>query len=134
MSTNRAILCVDDERIIVLSIKNELKNHFKDRFVYEMAYTAEEAIEIIAELCDEGIRVILVISDWLMPGMKGDEFLAIVKQRHQGIKTILLTGNADKATIDSLQREGITNDVIYKPWNTVDLIRRVERCVAEHED
>jgi CheY-like chemotaxis protein len=131
MGTNRAILCVDDEAIIVFSIKVELKRHFKDLFLYETASAADEALDIIAELYGQGIKVILVLSDWLMPGMKGDEFLAMVKSRYPGIKTILVTGNADKATTDRLQRDGITNAILYKPWSKRDLIARVEECVAE---
>ena len=131
MGTNRAILCVDDEAIIVFSIKVELKRHFKDLFLYETASAADEALDIIAELYGQGIKVILVLSDWLMPGMKGDEFLAMVKSRYPGIKTILVTGNADKATTDRLQRDGITNAILYKPWSKRDLIARGEECVAE---
>lgn len=130
MGTNRAILCVDDEAIIVFSIKVELKRHFKDLFLYETALAAEEALDIIAELYGQGISVILVLSDWLMPGMKGDEFLELVKARYPGIKTILVTGNADKETADRLRREGIANAVLFKPWSEGDLIARVEACVA----
>jgi CheY-like chemotaxis protein len=130
MGTNRAILCVDDEAIIVLAIKIELKRHFKDLFLYETANTAEEALDVIAELYEEGVSVILVLSDWLMPGMKGDEFLTVVKERYPEIKTILVTGNADKETIDRLQRDGITNAVLYKPWMEGALIARVQECIA----
>jgi DNA-binding NtrC family response regulator len=130
MSTNRAILCVDDEPIIVFSIKAELKRHFKDLFLYETASTAGEALDIISELYDEGIRVILVLSDWLMPGMKGDEFLTIVKDKYPGVKTILVTGNADKETTARLQRDDITDAIIRKPWMSGELIARVEECVA----
>jgi len=130
MDTNRAILCVDDEAIIVFSIKVELKRHFKDLFLYETAFSAEEALDIIAELYGQGISVILVLSDWLMPGMKGDEFLSLVKARYPGIKTILVTGNADKATLDRLRLEGITNTVLCKPWSEEDLIAQVEACTG----
>lgn len=130
MGTNRAILCVDDEAIIVFSIKVELKRHFKDLFLYETASAADEALEIIAELYGQGVSVILVLSDWLMPGMKGDKFLELVKARYPAIKTILVTGNADKETTDRLQRKGITDAILYKPWSGDDLIARVEECVA----
>ncbi len=70
-----AILCVDDEALILLAIKEELKNAFGGRFLYETALTADEGIQIIQDLVEDGIRLVLVITDWLMPGMKGDEFL-----------------------------------------------------------
>jgi len=127
---NRAILCVDDEAIIVFSIKVELKRHFKDLFLYETASTAEEALDIIDELNGQGINVILILSDWLMPGMKGDEFLVIVKERYPGIKTILVTGNAERKMTDHLRGEGIANAVLFKPWREGDLIAKVEECIA----
>jgi CheY-like chemotaxis protein len=83
--TEQAILCVDDEAIIVLAIKQELKTHFRERFIYETALNAEEALTIIDELTADGVSLILVISDWLMPGMKGDEFLSVVKRNHPKI-------------------------------------------------
>lgn len=130
MSVNRAILCVDDEAIIAFSIKAELKRHFKDLFIYETASNAADALDAIAGFCVEGVEVVLVLSDWLMPGMKGDEFLAIVKKRYPRIKTVLVTGNADRDTLDRLQHEGITNAVIHKPWARGELIARVEDCMA----
>ena len=67
--SKKAILCVDDEAIILLSVKQELQSHFRERFIYETALSAKEALVIIDELSAEGIVFILVISDWLMPGM-----------------------------------------------------------------
>ena len=33
-----------------------------------------EGLELVEELYQEGLEITLVISDWLMPRMKGDEF------------------------------------------------------------
>jgi len=129
MRANKAILCVDDEAIILLSMKAELKNHFGRQFLYETALNAEEALDALAQLAQEGVTVILVLSDWLMPGMQGDEFLALVKERYPRIKTLLITGNADRETIDRIKRAGVANDIIRKPWSNIDLIARVEACL-----
>jgi len=126
-----AILCVDDEAIILLSVRQELKNHFKQRFLYETATSAEEALAIIDRLVSQGIKVILILTDWLMPGMKGDEFLIIVKKRYPSIRSILLTGQADSKAVERVKREAGTEHVIYKPWRREDLISAVERCTAE---
>jgi CheY-like chemotaxis protein len=129
MKTDQAILCVDDEAVIVFSLKQELKVRFGDRFIYETALNAEDALEIIGDLNEEGVKLILVISDWLMPGMKGDEFLRRVKASYPSVKTILITGQAEDSVISSLVREGITNSVVMKPWRTADLIRKIEQCI-----
>ena len=126
----QAILCVDDEAIILLSVKQELQSHFKERFLYETALNAREALAIIDELSAEGIVFILVISDWLMPGMSGDEFLAKVKGSHPEIKTILLTGHASPDSIERMQREELTDSIILKPWKRNELIQKVEALVG----
>jgi DNA-binding NtrC family response regulator len=127
--SSKAILCVDDEAIIVMSIKQELKAHFKERFIYETALNAREALTIIDELNADGVRLILIISDWLMPGMKGDEFAALVKEKHPGIQTILVTGHAPEETISGIKNRNIINAVIFKPWRNNDLISTVEHCI-----
>jgi DNA-binding NtrC family response regulator len=126
---DKAILCVDDEAIIVFALKQELKSRYADRFVYETALSAEEALTLIGELESEGLRLILVISDWLMPGMKGDEFLRAVKSAHPDVRAMLVTGQAEGSTIDSLVRDGVANSVVMKPWRASVLFEGVDRCL-----
>jgi DNA-binding NtrC family response regulator len=127
--TDKAILIVDDEAIIVFALKQELKSHYDDRFVYETALSAEEAIGLVGELEMEGLKLILVISDWLMPGMKGDEFLRAVKATHPEVMAMLITGQADGSTIESLLRDGVANSVVLKPWRAAALFEKVDRCL-----
>jgi DNA-binding NtrC family response regulator len=129
MKPDKAILCVDDEAIIVFALKQELKMHYADRFVYESALSAEEALALIGKLELEGLSLILVISDWLMPGMKGDEFLRAVKVAHPYVKAMLVTGQADGATIESLLQDGVASSVVLKPWRTSVLFDKVDRCL-----
>ena len=58
--------------IILNSLLRQLQAAFGDRYVYETSGNAEEALEIIEELPEEEVGVIVIVSDWLMPGMKGD--------------------------------------------------------------
>jgi DNA-binding NtrC family response regulator len=124
-----AILCVDDEAIIVFSLKQELKARYGDRFVYETALSAEEALGVIGELEGEGLRLVLVISDWLMPGMRGDSFIRTVKQTHPGLLALIVTGQADERTIEELIQDGLVSGVIMKPWSESILFDGVERCL-----
>lgn len=126
---NRAILCVDDEAIIVMSLKQELRSHYQDRFIYETALNATEAMEIIDELAADGITVITIISDWLMPGVKGDEFIERVHERYPDIKAIIITGHADQSSLDRLKENGKLSAVLRKPWASRDLIEAVDSCV-----
>ena len=83
-----AILCVDDEDILLFALEDELRAAFGKRFVYETATGAEQGLAMIERLAKEGIRTVLVISDWMMPGIKGDEFLTLVSDKYPGTKGI----------------------------------------------
>lgn len=118
---DRAILCVDDEMIILLTLLQELKHMLGPDFVYEKATSAAAAFEIINELAADGIRVILIISDWLMPGMKGDEFLEKVKEIHPEIRAIMITGHIDEAATQRVMNNESVLTVLHKPWDPNEL-------------
>jgi DNA-binding NtrC family response regulator len=118
----KAILCVDDEVIILLSLIQELKSAFGSQFVYEQATSAQIALTAIEDLAEEGVSVIFVITDWLMPGMKGDEFLEIVCERYPAIKTIMVTGQADQDAIARVKKNASVLAVFRKPWNHDELV------------
>jgi DNA-binding NtrC family response regulator len=127
--SGKAVLCVDDEAILLLSMKQELKSHFHDRFRFETATDAEKALASLAELAAKGIEVILIISDWLMPGMKGDEFLLEARRRYPDIQSIMVTGHADPASMKDMLKEAKTRTILRKPWKNEDLISAVSDCV-----
>ncbi|MCS7189292.1 MAG: response regulator, partial [Bacteroidia bacterium] len=78
----RAILCVDDEKIVLDSLQDQLRSTFGDEFEYEIAESVEEAWEVIDDLVSQGYEMVLVISDWLMPRVKGDTFLIELHQKY----------------------------------------------------
>lgn len=116
-----AILCVDDEQIILTSLELQLKKHFGNQFIYEFAESAGEAMEIIDELVEGGIRIVLIVSDWLMPGTKGDEFLINVHQQHPEVVKVMLTGQADLDAIERTKNRADLHRCLYKPWTEDEL-------------
>ncbi len=130
MPSRNAILCVDDEEMIVLALKQELMGHFGARFHYETALSAMEALFIIDDLVECGVQVILILSDWLMPGMNGDEFLVKVNEKYPEIRALLVTGYADMISVSSHQDRINLKGIIHKPWNSRDLLAKVEACVG----
>jgi DNA-binding NtrC family response regulator len=119
--SNTAILCVDDEISILGALKQQLKRCFGERYVYEIAQSVEEAWIVIDELEVENIKILIIVSDWLMPNIKGDEFLAQVHQRFPEIITVMLTGQADEAAIERAKQNANLFACIYKPWSEDDL-------------
>lgn len=121
MKKGKAILCVDDEPIILESLKAELSNVFGDEFMIETAESGEEALEVLDFLADRKINTLVIISDWLMPEMKGDELLAKVHQKFPKMIKIMLSGQADPQAISRAKTNADSNYVA-KPWKKQDLV------------
>jgi CheY-like chemotaxis protein len=124
--SDAAILCVDDEAPILMVLKEQLKRSFGDRYIYEVAQSAEEAWTVIDELEEDQINVLVIVSDWLMPNVRGDEFLIQVHQRFPNVIKVMLTGQADETAIERARQEANLHACLHKPW-TEDELQRVIR-------
>jgi len=123
------IICVDDEKIILDSLKNELKSFLTNDYTIEFAESGKEAIEIYNELLENNFDVPLIITDYIMPEMKGDELLMKMKLLNNNIYTIMLTGQATiQGVINSINNAGLYR-YIAKPWETNDLILTINEAL-----
>jgi CheY-like chemotaxis protein len=122
----KAIICIDDEKTILSSLKGQLKRNFGKEYVYEFSEVPEEALELIDELVSDGTKVLIIVSDWLMPGMKGDEFLIKVHQKYPQIVKVMLTGQADGEAVKRAQNEANLYRCIAKPWTEETLIQTIK--------
>ena len=127
------ILCVDDEKVVLNSLKRQLKQAFGNQYQYEEAENADEALELIDELTQEKIGIILIVSDWLMPGMKGDEFLIRVHQIFPKIVKIMLTGQADESAIKRAKDQAKLHCCLYKPWSQSELVETIKTALEKLE-
>ncbi len=133
MTKKRAILCIDDEQIILDSLKEQIEKHFGDNIIYETAENAEEAEEVLAELRSNDVDVLVIVSDWLMPGMKGDEFLINTHKAHPEIVPIMLTGHATEDVIKNAEDNANLFSYISKPWSENHLISTLKNALLKFE-
>ncbi len=126
-----AILCVDDEIVVLESLEIELRKAFDDTYLYEFAENADEALEIIEELVEHKVDLLVIVSDWLMPGMQGDEFLISIHHKYPTIITILLTGQADLDAIERAKNQANLHTYLYKPWNSRELIEAIKSGLSK---
>jgi DNA-binding NtrC family response regulator len=129
----KAIICVDDELIILESLREQLEKHFGDEYLYETAESAEEALEIIDELEDDNIDIAIIVCDWLMPGMKGDKFLLQIDLKYPRVVKVLLTGQADQDSVNTLKELADRFTLVPKPWNKDELIYVIQRGLKEND-
>ena len=115
------ILLVDDEKTVLDSLKQQLRGALGGRFYIEVAESVPEAWEVIEELNDGSALLAVIVSDWQMPEVKGDEFLRQVKAIHPHIRRILLTGQADADAVLRAVGDDAIQQVLYKPWRLDEL-------------
>ena len=116
-----AILCVDDEQTILDSLKIELEEVLDDNYLIEMAQDGKEALEVFAELLKDEYEVVLAISDYIMPDMKGDELLKRIHSISPKTLKIMLTGQADVNGVGNAINYAKLYRYIAKPWQPDDL-------------
>ena len=125
------LLCVDDEVMILHSLRDQLRTTYGKQHLIEIAESAEEGLEILDELSEDGLIPLVIISDWLMPGMKGDEFLIQAHQRFPYVIKVMLSGQADEKAITRAKDLANLHEFISKPWDSGTLIDAIDEGIAK---
>jgi CheY-like chemotaxis protein len=121
-----AIIFVDDELLVLQSLKAQSRKWFGDKYIYECAQSADEAWEVIDDLAIDGVDILIIVSDRLMPGIRGDEFLIAVHQKYPRVVTMMLTGHADRDAIDRARAEANLFTCVSKPWTEEELMTLIK--------
>lgn len=125
----QTIICVDDEEIILEAIQEQLESTFGEEYDIETSDSGEDALEFFKELMEEGQQVPVIISDYIMPGMKGDELLKEIHKLSPESLKILLTGQASIEGISNAINNAQLYRFISKPWDRNDLVLTVKEAV-----
>jgi class 3 adenylate cyclase/CheY-like chemotaxis protein len=123
------ILCVDDERIVLHGLREQLGRAFGNEYTIEIAQSGDEAIELVNELVSSGTPIPVVIADQLMPGMKGHELLINVHKASAKTFNILLTGQVELNAIGEAVNHANLYRFISKPWDGTDLVLTVKEAI-----
>ena len=125
------ILCIDDEREVLLGIRKDLELFEKFGFILEVASSVDEAWDIIRSYPEGSLAIVLC--DQLMPGKKGVDFFMELEKSPgtQKIKKVLVTGQAThKDTIEAINVGGLDH-YIAKPWDPKELVAVVKRLLTD---
>ena len=126
----KVIICVDDDKTVLETLEEQLERIFGDKYLYEVAESASEALELIDDLADEGYAPITVISDWSMPGMKGDELLTDINEHYPGTVKILLSGQAPEEAVERAYKFANIDHYMQKPWKMDDLQKKLSSIAS----
>ncbi len=130
--SKQVIICVDDETTVLRSLKVELQEAIGNDYLIEMAQGGEEALELIKELLEEGYEIPLIISDYIMPDMRGDELLKQVHIILPKTLKIMLTGQADLEAVGKAIQYAKLYRYIAKPWQAEDLSLTVKEALNSY--
>ncbi|MGO9015578.1 MAG: response regulator [Dissulfurispiraceae bacterium] len=119
---NIKILIVDDQSPMRTFVKASIKASFPTGIVIDEASAGDVAKDKLAiNPCD------IVICDWNMPGMKGTELFAWIKEQEnlKDTQFLMLTASNEKEIIMNAVEMGV-NDFIMKPISVDTLSKRVQ--------
>ncbi|MBE9187566.1 response regulator [Microcoleus sp. LEGE 07076] len=126
------IVCIDDEPDVLNSLKIELKKAIGDECIIETAEGGEDALELLADLQADEYEIALVLSDYIMPDIKGDELLKQIHESSPDTLTIMLTGQADLEALSNAIKYAKLYRYIPKPWQNEDLQLTVVEAVHSY--
>lgn len=118
------VLILDDEIMVASSLRRVLR---------EQGYpiiTAHDGETAFAALASHNIHV--VVCDQCMPGMSGVEFLGRMHMHYDGIVPIMLTGQANVATLTDAINDGQVFRFLNKPWDDAELRGAVRAAFERH--
>ena len=119
--TEPVVLIVDDEVRILAAMRRTLR-----REGYEIL-TAEGPFEALSVIDQRNVD--LVLSDQMMPGMRGVELLEEIGRRSPKVVRMLITGWAEEIKADKLASLGIQGP-LSKPWDDAELKETLRKALA----
>jgi serine phosphatase RsbU (regulator of sigma subunit) len=118
------ILLVDDDEMVLAGLKRQLRNHFS----IDTALSGEEALQRVQESGPYAV----IVSDYMMPGMNGIEFLSYVKKSDPDTVRMMLTGTADMPTAIRAVNEGSIFQFHPKPCPADTLCQAIESAIGKY--
>jgi DNA-binding NtrC family response regulator len=119
------VLLVDDEQSVTEALKRVLH---KQSYQVFCARSAREGLDILSHE-----KIDVVVSDEMMPGLSGSEFLGIVCSKYPETIRIILTG---RPNLDSALRainEGHIYRFLIKPCRGLELSVTIKQAILEKE-
>ena len=126
MTKKYTLLLVDDEKNILRSLRRLL--HREDYQIL-LAQNGKEGLELLANN-----KVDLVMSDMRMPEMNGAVFLKKVHALYPNTIRLILTGYAERETVQRAFSEAEAHEMISKPWDDDELKKILRESLSQIDE
>ncbi len=118
------ILIVDDDVAIIKAMDQYIKKSGYNAFTVS---SAEEATEFLKKTTPQ-----IVVTDIMLPGKNGLELTQEIKEKHQDVAVIVMTGYSADFSYEKAISKG-ADDFVFKPIRLDELILRLKRVLKEQE-
>ena len=117
-----AVICVDDDPYILQMLGFQLSKIMDQKCTLIEYFTdPKDALENIDQMVSESIDIIFVIVDYQMPKMTGADLIRAIKSKHANLRCVMLSGQANSTSVNSLKDENLLERFLAKPWDETEL-------------
>ena len=117
-----AVVCVDDDPYILQMLGFQLSKVMDQKCTLIEYFTdPNKALDNIDELVSQNIDIIFVMVDYQMPKMTGAELIRSIKEKHKNLRCVMLSGQANTSSVNSLKEENLLEEFLAKPWDESEL-------------
>ena len=126
MNKKGTVVIVDD----IEAQGSTFKQYFSDSFEIYAFTDAEDALKSMEDITD----VDVVISDEVMPGMAGHDFLTAVKKRFPNVQRIITTAYSHDQHLLHCYTEAQIHSFVRKPWDLNYLEKTISKAINKKRD
>jgi len=117
-----AVVCVDDDPYILQMLGFQLSKVMDQQCTLIEYFTdPKKALDNIDELVAQNIDIIFIIVDYQMPKMTGSELIRSIKEKYKELRCVMLSGQANTSSVNSLKEENLLEEFLSKPWDESEL-------------
>ncbi|MFH1674593.1 MAG: response regulator [Pseudomonadota bacterium] len=124
------VLIVDDNESLLTALNRLLSAYFKERGIHNYKILTATSADAAVSILEKNTSIIIVISDIMMPGMDGLDFLRhITHNLRRGIQVIMITGQGNIGRAVDSFRNGAA-EYIAKPFDISTIYEIMDRTIA----
>ena len=128
MKSEKIILAlVDDHQIVIDGIMSLLKGHDRFRF----AFATTDAHSVIQKLSETHVDILL--TDVMMPGLRGNDLALLVKEKFPGIRILALSMSGEGDTVNEMINEADIAGYVLKNIGKNELVTALEKIASGGE-
>ena len=124
------LLIVDDSKVVRCVLTNTITRYFKKPTWTELnIYEAKDGLEAMQIMQEEKVDIMLL--DWNMPNMTGEEVVEAVRANKKWNKTriIMATTEGSKASVLKMIKKG-ANGYMVKPFQEENIFKTLNTVTA----